>query len=128
MLTRVNRYVGPAPLADNFRFLDHVDPGVPDIARPTLIGPKSEILVNAFEFPNEMLTEIANGRLYAYLWGWIDYDDVFRGSKRHRTEFCHQVLVSGAPEVGWGIRTAIYNRFNGMDDECVRTPTPYQTG
>ncbi len=58
--------------------------------------------------------------------GWAEYDDVFSGTKRHRTEFCHELIVGGNPAAGKAtITLSVYPRFNGMDEECLRAPTPY---
>jgi hypothetical protein len=35
-----------------------------------------------------------------FVWGWIDYDDVFEGTPRRRTEFCFDVEADERPDGG----------------------------
>jgi hypothetical protein len=60
-----------------------------------------------------------------YLWGWIEYDDIFSGSIRHRTEFCFQIIFERLPPTneGW-IRFEPYSRFNAADADCLRPIDP----
>jgi hypothetical protein len=60
-----------------------------------------------------------------YLWGWIEYDDIFPGSIRHRTEFCFQIIFERLPPTneGW-IRFEPYSRFNAADSDCLRPIDP----
>jgi hypothetical protein len=63
-----------------------------------------------------------------YLWGWIEYDDIFPGSVRHRTEFCFQIIFERLPPTneGW-LRYEPYSRFNAADEDCMR-PIDSATG
>lgn len=60
-----------------------------------------------------------------YLWGWIEYDDIFSGSFRHRMEFCFQIIFERLPPTneGW-IRFEAYSRFNAADEDCLRPIDP----
>lgn len=60
-----------------------------------------------------------HGRLL--IWGWAEYEDIFEGSPRHRTEFCYQMNVTGSLSQSH-IAFSMYKRFNGMDAECERQP------
>ena len=62
-----------------------------------------------------------------FVWGWIDYDDVFEGTVRRRTEFCFDVEADARPD-GNNIymRFIPYDRFNGADGDCMRGPRPYE--
>jgi hypothetical protein len=55
----------------------------------------------------------------AYIWGWIDYDDVFEGTPRHRTEFCYEITLIGEGRIGFRLL------YQGADNECYRQPSPY---
>jgi hypothetical protein len=60
-----------------------------------------------------------------YLWGWIEYDDIFPGSTRHRTEFCFQIIFERLPATNEGfIRFEPYSRFNAADWDCLRPIDP----
>ena len=60
-----------------------------------------------------------------YLWGWIEYDDIFPVSIRHRTEFCFQIIFERLPPTneGW-LRFEPYSRFNAADGDCLRLIDP----
>jgi hypothetical protein len=60
-----------------------------------------------------------------YLWGWVEYDDIFSGSIRHRTEFCFQIIFERLPPNNdpW-IRFEPYSRFNAADGDCLRPIDP----
>jgi hypothetical protein len=81
------------------------------------------------EIPVEILDKTRSGRAHVYLWGWTDYDDIFQGTKRHRTEFCVEIIVHG------DVRTETcqfsfpqQGRHNGSDKQCLREPGPYFRG
>ena len=59
-----------------------------------------------------------------FVWGWIEYDDIF--DQRHRSEFCVELELRGAPSIDPNaIAFRFYRLHNGVDDECYRQPTPY---
>lgn len=67
---------------------------------------------------------------YIYVWGWLDYDDGFRNTKRRRTEFAFELIVVGDPT---SIDTQIFHfkmlgRHNGADEGCYRYPASYAGG
>jgi hypothetical protein len=78
---------------------------------------------------------IRDGSQSLYLWGWAEYDDVFPGTPRRRTEFCYRIFVMGDPtdatvgnEPGpqkVSFRWHLHNSHNGADGECG---TPLRTG
>ncbi len=92
----------------------------------TMIGPKAIMHGAQIDIPVDVLDKIKNGELHAYLWGWADYNDVFPGTPRHRSEFCVEIVVHG------DVRTENcqfffrqQGRHNGFDDECLYEPRPY---
>jgi hypothetical protein len=57
------------------------------------------------------------------LWGWAEYNDIFEGTPRHRTEFCADVLVSPDQKAAdFGITLAVCPKYNGADDEAMKKP------
>ena len=59
-----------------------------------------------------------------FVWGWIEYDDIF--DQRHRSEFCVEIELRGAPSIDPNaVALRFYRLHNGADDECYRQPTPY---
>jgi hypothetical protein len=122
MLMNFNRQwrvvAGQLPLDDDFKDGDN--------AGPAFLGPQNERGSAKLHIPEDVLNLIQMGQAHAYLWGWAEYNDVFVGTPRHRTEFCVEIVVVGDPtqqDCGFGYMS--YGPFNGMDDECLRRPTPY---
>jgi hypothetical protein len=106
--------------------LDHTfdcpDIGDLEVAN-TMIGPKAIMHAAQIDIPVEVLDKIKDGTLHAYIWGWTDYNDVFPGTPRHRSEFCFEIMVDG------DVRTENcqflfrrQGRHNGCDDECLHEP------
>jgi hypothetical protein len=81
----------------------------------------------------EELEAIIAGTQHLYVWGWAEYDDVFEGTPRHRTEFCHKWSVGGDPRNPTRVshRYAVHDKYNGADEECehpLRTASPKDLG
>ncbi len=72
------------------------------------------------------------GKKHVYVWGWAEYDDVFDGTRRHRTEFCHKWRSSGPVEDFSKVTFwyGLFSRLNGADAECLgplKTSSPLRT-
>jgi len=107
----------PQELPDDFDFPDN--PNIP----PTvgLIGPGRTLNSRNVDIPVDLVeTQIATKYQHLYIWGWVDYDDVIDGMRRHRTEFCVELLRDGKLT---SFRPQ--GKFNGADDDCRRQPAPY---
>jgi hypothetical protein len=98
-------------------------------ARP-FIAPKSWIGSFIFRISREELISCIGGRRRIFIWGWADYNDVFPNTPRHRTEYCHEIIVARDPSTGpieQSISASQYRRHNAADDECQRRPKPYNS-
>ncbi|MFC6790580.1 hypothetical protein ACFQE0_13785 [Methylobacterium komagatae] len=51
-------------------------------------------------FSQQHLIAASKSKADLYIWGWLEYDDVFIESKRHRIQFCDRIIVYGKPEFG----------------------------
>jgi hypothetical protein len=103
----------------------HFDFDFPDYSRPErmIIGPNATMHSSPFDFTTEELDQFRNGSAKCYIWGWIDYNDIFERTERHRSEFCFEIIVTGNPLYRAG--GFLYPRrgpFNGFDAECMRKP------
>jgi hypothetical protein len=118
---RVNHWVGIdiGPLPANFDFPDY------SAASSIMIAPGAEMNGDPLIIPVERLQMIREGKGHAYIWGWFDYDDVFDGTGRHRSEFCIEIKVTGNPiyKEG-GFAYALHGPLNGYDQDCYRQPSP----
>ncbi|SEP14896.1 hypothetical protein SAMN02990966_04115 [Rhodospirillales bacterium URHD0017] len=64
---------------------------------------------------------------HEYIWGWVDYNDVFEGTPRHRTEFCFEITADPHPSGGdITLQFPAHGPFNAAEEDCVRTPQPYR--
>lgn len=112
--------INAGPLPPDFTFDDTTPPG------RAFLGPQNTRASAKFHFPDEVLVQMKKGVARGYLWGWVEYNDVFKDTPRHRTEFCAEVVVVGDPsDDDCGFSYASYGPFNGMDDECLKRPKPY---
>jgi hypothetical protein len=89
-----------------------------------LIGPDTiwhtpSITVPAHELQTPLVGE------FHYLWGWVEYDDIFLGTLRHRTEFCFRIsceLLKPTNEP-W-ISFIPHSEFNAADADCLHPIDP----
>lgn len=97
----------------------------------TYCGPQSVLNSEPLDIP---LTEFVRAQAmggFVYLWGWLDYNDVFERSERHRTEFCIALIptrdLSTVPTGNEGppFIYSHYRKHNGTDEQCTRAPAPY---
>ena len=74
------------------------------------------------------LSKINDGTKKIYVYGWVEYNDVFPDTPRHRTEFCSQIVRVGdylrAEGVPLGLHS--YEQYNGADDECLFKVMTYE--
>ena len=68
------------------------------------------------------LREIKTDKKTLYIYGWVDYNDIFKDTARHRTEYCVRITVPGEPELPSvsNIHFLMHREHNGMDEECMR--------
>jgi hypothetical protein len=72
-----------------------------------------------FSFAELMETGLTDKRLY--IWGWIEYSDMFDGSPRRRTEFCCIGRLGTKPILQTPtVVFQTYRRHNAIDERCVK--------
>jgi hypothetical protein len=77
--------------------------------------------LSEIQLPVGYWAEVAEGRLRAFLYGWVEYDDVFE--KRHRMEFSVRIHVIGdvsREDVSFGFPS--FGKYNGIDNHCKYKP------
>lgn len=113
-------------IPDDFDFPDYDELGNPiqiyDVFGPLIVGPRATALSALLDIEPSVLRQVRDLQGKLLIWGWAEYDEVFTDSKRHRTEFCYQLVVTGSP-ASW-VGFSQYRAFNGADDDCMRRPTP----
>jgi len=72
-----------------------------DIIRPvTFVGPLETQFSELIKVSLDAMRAVRSGQFRLFTWGWIEYDDVFPNTPRHRTEFCNEIVVEavGIPD------------------------------
>jgi hypothetical protein len=123
-ISTINSWIGEnaGELPTDFDFPDYGTPG------RNFVGPGSVMHGGRVDLAIEQLEKIRAGSVRAYLWGWIEYDDVFPGTERHRSEFCFEIRVTGNPiyKEG-GFAFPLHGPFNGYDEDCYLKPRQSKT-
>jgi hypothetical protein len=112
-------------IPDDFDFPDYDEIGNPiqiyEVFGPLIVGPRATALSALLDIEPSVLRQVRDLQGKLLIWGWAEYDEVFSDSRRHRTEFCYQLVVTGSP-ASW-VGFSQYRAFNGADDDCMRRPT-----
>ena len=124
--TYVNWRYFPGSIPSDFDFADFDEMGNRILAYESysalVMGPKSRSFSPAIAIDASTVRMVRELEGRVLIWGWAEYDDIFDDSPRHRTEFCYQMNVTGAPPNSH-IGFSQYRRFNGADEDCERKPT-----
>jgi len=91
---------------------------------PSVLGPRQTVETWLTDIANDTLVNAAQSSHKLYVWGWVEYNDVFANTQRHRTEFCFRVMVHGDPrtaQCSFGISR--HAKYNATDDDCVKKPS-----
>ena len=68
-------------------------------AMKMLVGPETTEWSAPVEIPRNLANEAANGTRTIYIWGRVDYLDIFDAAKPHFTEWCYRIYIpTGAPQ------------------------------
>lgn len=85
---------------------------------PSLLGPKGGMTGETYRISLAEIYEIKSGAKTIYIWGRAEYNDVFPGTRRHYTNFCHKIVVTGDPTiVESGIQMIAQTIGNYTDDD-----------
>jgi len=120
MYARVSIKPFPATLPDDF---DFPDIGGGENVR-LLVGPGAEIESSPLRIHDDVILVLAGKSDVArlYMWGWAEYNDIYEGTPRHRTEFCYEWSITGdvTNYERLSFRYTLHRKHNGADDECPR--------
>jgi hypothetical protein len=133
LLTGLNWSTEECDAPDKTGYPDRAD----DARSPVMIGPKAFIdidgpIIDCLSLQETVPEYESAQRRRIFIWGWIDYNDIFPETPRHRTEFCCEIVAKGdlqslemLAKEGVPLRFLNHPRHNGADDECMRKPQPY---
>lgn len=120
-LINTNHALRDAELPSDFDFPDG------EVTETAAIGARGTLGTPGFFVSISEVQHVSAKTKKLYFWGWIDYDDVFDDTPRHRTEFCFDVTADEMPDRGQTyMRFPAHGRYNGADRDCVRRPRPYE--
>jgi len=87
---------------------------------PSVVGTAVRLYSGTLDVRQDEIADIVSGKLKLFLWGWVEYDDVFDETPRHRTEYCAVMRAPTGPHRA----PDFYNvgPFNGSDGGCSRPP------
>lgn len=79
------------------------------------LAPQAVEWSEAVEIPAEVATQALQGKQKLFIWGRVDYDDIFDGTSRHFTEWCYQIHIF---ESGGRVDTQFvaFSDYNRSDD------------
>lgn len=122
---------GMAGLRDGFDFPEQWDIGEPGISMVS-IPPQGTIGDSVKRIPIAELVASKQKTKRVFMYGWVEYDDVFPETPRHRTEFCVEIITCFDPRIDIGslpqerrpkpFQFNFHGRHNGAEDECYRRP------
>lgn len=97
---------------------DYPDKPVDRVSEKSHIGPKKDYQsIVGVSVADAQAAE--RGEKHIFVWGWIEYDDIFPGTPRHRTEVCVELIISNG---GRNCAPTITGPFNGADEDCHHKP------
>ncbi len=110
-------------LPKDFRFPDRLAPD----KSTTAIGRGVQI-VFPLDIAFQDIVDIQQKRRSGYVYGWLEYDDIFSATAKRRTEYCVEIEVIGDPTVipepssSPNLAFKAYGPYNGTDEDCFYKP------
>ena len=82
---------------------------IDNVGYNSTIGPHVTQAGVALAIPIQAMRAVRAGQGRLFVWGWVEYRDVFEPSHIHRTEFCNEVVVEaiGLPDNEGRITTTL---------------------
>ena len=119
--TNSNIVVFDERVPDNFQYADRITaaPGY------GVVGPNVPITF-PLGIALQDIHDIQNKTRIGLVYGWTEYDDIFEGTARRRTEFCLQIEVASGvlhviPQQRGGpsaLGFVVYGPYNAIDNDC----------
>lgn len=117
----VNSKCFDSELREDFEFRDIVEP---DFAASTLAA-NGVFDTEEFSFEEAEIITLSWSRR-AYVWGWIEYNDILPNTERHRTEFCYRLVMHGEfGSANFRMTKHSHHRYNGADGDCMYPATNF---
>jgi hypothetical protein len=121
VLSFVNYLPASGAFKETFSYINLYKVQICEPLSRTYVPPNGQLDLSEWTLSQDLMPDPKTGkRLYVY--GWIEYDDSIPKSRRHRTEFCVEIVASifmnSAGEERRRFNFHRHHRFNGADDDC----------
>jgi hypothetical protein len=112
----------PGEIPSDFTYPDLGPGGAPAVKKDRnawYLGPQSTSYAEILKIPITAMEEVRVGKLRLFVWGWVEYRDIFEGTPLHRSEFCNEVVVTDMGRKDDQVSVAVsfykYGPFNKAD-------------
>lgn len=110
---------GPEGLPTNFKYPDLDAQGLELAGKgngiTTYLGPHQTQYAQTMSVPISVMSGVRDGSARVFVWGWVEYSDIFQKALVHRTEFCQEVIaeIIGPHNAEGKAPSAVSMRFYG---------------
>jgi hypothetical protein len=114
----------PSSLPNDFGYPDLWSPGEPHVSTPAFVSPQAFFDTVATEVPSDIVQKVQNHQLRLVFYGWARYQDVFKKTQIHTTEYCSEVVgfhhnPFDLASEAIGLMTRNCSTHNCHDEECT---------
>jgi hypothetical protein len=112
-------------MPDDFDFPDNQRIGA-NMNFGKVIGPSFTFVGPHVEIDAVVLRDLMKSKQYRmFIWGWVEYRDVFPGTPIRRTEWCSELILLADPTNPQMLPISLFrlvptDRFNHADEDCYR--------
>lgn len=109
-LIQVNWTIWEGDLPQGFGY-EYAEP-----ATPLFLGPRATEWSAPIDIPNDVSIRASNGQTHIFVWGRIDYRDIFENSRPHFSQWCYRVRFY---RVGAEVRSQFvaFGPYNRTDED-----------
>jgi len=79
------------PLPKGFDFPDLYPDLTEHVPGHVVIGPQGNLSTTPINVSIQQVQAVHDRTGHLYFWGWVEYNDIFKGTQRHITKFCLEV-------------------------------------
>jgi len=84
------------------------------------LAPQATEWSEAVYIPDDVASRALHGPTRIYIWGRVDYDDIFDGTEPHFTNWCYRVLIRTNKASDPDIQFATEGPYNRSDEDIKR--------
>jgi hypothetical protein len=85
------------------------------------LGPQASEWSAPIEIPANVATDALNGSTQIYIWGRVDYEDIFNATNPHFTQWCYRLNITRDASTGAvSTQFVAYGNYNNSDEDARR--------